>query len=98
MKPEECYVGQRVIVGECFAGMNDLSNKTATVVTIPNPTIFEVGIEFDEDIRGHDCGGKGKYGHCLYGYFREIEPLCPEPSSYDFNFTFDNLFLTRRDV
>lgn len=42
--------------------------KTGKIVVGFNPTEHSVGIEFSENIGGHGCNGKGKYGNCFYIY------------------------------
>lgn len=47
----------------------DLGGMKGTVI-VEGPG---VGIQFDDDISGHHCGGKGKIGHCRYSYKPESE-------------------------
>lgn len=41
--------------------------ETGTVVGISiEYAPFQIGIDFDEDIKGHSCGGLGRLGHCMW--------------------------------
>ena len=64
------------------AGMEELVDKTGTVIRKDS---HQIGVEFDEPFeRGHDCNGRGKYGHCRYGasysfeLFEEELTVCDE--------------------
>lgn len=55
----------------------DLKGKCGTVIQTEHSTLkrWEIGVEFDEHIGGHDCGGRGKIGYCRWGCMSEFEPI-----------------------
>ncbi len=58
----ELYVGDRVVC-DWDAGNTLIHNSHGKIIhTMRECNIYCV--EFDEDIRGHDCLGRGKNGHC----------------------------------
>lgn len=68
-------VGDRVRVKNYFGNTN-LKGKTGTVIAIG--VYYDYGVEFDEPIKeynGHNCDGRGKDGHCRWGYEAELEPV-----------------------
>lgn len=68
-------VGDRVMATGYVDGIN-LSGKTGTVVQLrQSPSMWAVGVEFDEPIGGHDCRGSGKDGYCRYGSESEFENI-----------------------
>ena len=62
MKRQIYNIGDRIIAEDRIDGMM-LRGKTGTIVSLSS---CDIGIEFDEPIGGHSCGGKGKTGHCRY--------------------------------
>lgn len=37
-----------------------------TVIALTNEPGKKIGLEFEEDVKGHSCDGRGKDGHCLW--------------------------------
>ncbi len=72
----EFKIGDRVRVIDTFASRN-MKNQVGTVIDVDEKSCapWEVGVEFDEDLRmdGHSCGGRGKDGFCRWGRKRELE-------------------------
>jgi predicted nuclease of predicted toxin-antitoxin system len=40
--------------------------KQATVIALTDNAGKQVGVQFDEDIQGHNCDGRGEKGRCLW--------------------------------
>jgi hypothetical protein len=40
--------------------------KKGKIISLSTSTSKQVGLEFDEDVNGHSCDGRGKQGYCLY--------------------------------
>jgi hypothetical protein len=55
-------IGSKIIVG-------------INIGTIIEERDEEVGIEFEKNIAGHGCNGKGKYGFCWYFLRKNIKFL-----------------------
>lgn len=71
-------LGTRVRVIDKFDGKN-LKGKLGTIVEIkPKSSIYDCGVEFDDDIAGHTCGGNAKNNHGRYGCFKELEIVTDE--------------------
>ena len=88
MKPEECYIGARVICTKPFAGFDKLVGKLGTIVHIYKESSWDIGVEFDEPFEfGHNCNGKCVDRHGRYGNSSSLEliqEITPELTmSYD---------------
>ena len=67
-------IGQKVRILKIEKINNfDLIGRTGKIITIAKSNILPIGVEFDDYIKGHDCGGKGKKGHCRWVKIDEIE-------------------------
>lgn len=62
MKGQIYNIGDRIIAEDRIGGAM-LRGKTGTIVSLSS---CDIGIEFDEHIDGHSCGGRGKPGYCRY--------------------------------
>ena len=40
--------------------------KKGKIIALSTSLAKQIGLEFDEDVGGHSCDGRGKDGHCLY--------------------------------
>lgn len=47
-------------------------NECGTVIHIDDGVL----VEFDKDINGHSGNGRGKYKHCWWVNYGELEPIC----------------------
>jgi hypothetical protein len=79
---EDFKIGDRIIYKGSWA-----KNQTGKVVEIVQNYLLlisgelRIGIEFDKKIGVHNCGGKGKMGHCLYTteqYIKKIQEFKEE--------------------
>lgn len=68
----EFYVDQRVRCVTESDGNAATLEATGRVVYIDD---FEVGVEFDSDINGHDCGGHTEYGRGWWVHASNLEPI-----------------------
>ena len=73
---EECKmkkfkVGDRVKCIKPFDGAEECVGLYGTIICFDDS--YDCGVEFDKNIYGHSCNGKGKGGHCRYGNFDELE-------------------------
>ena len=79
--PREFKVGDRVRVNEIGLREWDILENEGvdlgTVIVYNNKD--SIGIQFDKNFGGHDCGGKGKNGHSWWLTDREIELVKEEP-------------------
>ena len=66
-------VGDRVVAVSPVDGNSQLVGMAGTVIHISDMTP-PIGVEFDEMfVGGHDCGGRGRYGYCRYGFVKSFE-------------------------
>lgn len=82
--PREFKVGDRVrITEEGYREWENLREKgvdLGTIIIYNNK--FSIGIEFDKNFGGHDCGNKDcKYGHGFWLEDKDIELVKEEPKS-----------------
>lgn len=67
IKFKKFKVGDEVVISTQYptmsSGSKNFDNVKAKLVVVTDDTI---GVEFNKDIGGHDCDGKGKSGHCWY--------------------------------
>lgn len=68
-------VGDRVRAVKNHDG-RDIIGKIGTVKTVDDNLSYPFGIEFDKNIGGHACSGKGKNGHCWWCPESVLEPVC----------------------
>lgn len=66
-------VGDYVVVNDPYALMVKTINKPIAKVLGFNGDF--VGLEFKENIYGHNCDGKGKDGYCWWAYRESCYPL-----------------------
>ena len=62
-------IGDRVKVrhNKNLYNRNINPNMTGKIITFYEGTrTIQIGVEFDENIKGHDCYGQGKDGHCAW--------------------------------
>lgn len=62
-------IGDRVRINKNFILHNKKikPNQTGTIVGFYEIKLLTlVGVEFDENIKGHDCNGLGEKGHCSW--------------------------------
>jgi len=43
-----------------------------TIIAITNTVGKQIGLEFEEEIGGHSCDGRGKEGHCLWCNLKDL--------------------------
>lgn len=67
-------IGSRVRAIGDVCGLH-LTGKLGKVICLDKYMMggYDLGVEFDEDVNSHDCGGMGRSHHCRWGYFREFE-------------------------
>jgi hypothetical protein len=71
-------VGDRVVAKNgVFNGLVIAFPATGTIVHIGKslryPNRDRIGVEFDDPVLdGHSCSGRGKSGHCRWGYIEEL--------------------------
>ena len=68
-------VRDRIYVHNC-TWKESLNGKYGTIVYISNS---DYGVEFDEDVGGHNCSGHAEYGHGYWMGYTEIHLLEPDP-------------------
>lgn len=79
--------GDRVIVLECVSADilgRKLDGKVGTVLEYHKDSCeFNVdnllGVEFDENVDGHCCDGKGEWGHCWWMFESQCELIDTTP-------------------
>lgn len=75
----KCFkVGDRVKAIVPVDGNTKIINEVGTVIEAKNPLYIRYGIEFDNDVAGHSCNCKGKYGRCWWCYESDLELVEPE--------------------
>ena len=70
-------IGDRVKAIKEYSGNYEIVGKIGTIVGICGFNCGLIGVEFDDKIGvgGHDCEGKGKYGHCWWCHDYILEPV-----------------------
>lgn len=58
----EFNIGDRVVCVEAILGFPCTLNKYGRIIWCDGRNY---GVEFEENVGGHNCGGHGKQGHCL---------------------------------
>ncbi len=86
--------GDRVIVvnGYIDPEVGDISGRIGTIID-PRRILWtdDISIEFDEDIKGGNCNGRGRSGHCLFLDIRLLIPYkkgCAYDSMYAEGYSF----------
>lgn len=92
----EIHVGDRVRVLGHFAGQR-LTGKDGTVVQIDGVNFsslhhWDIGVEFDEYMGGHDLDGACPGGYGRWGYGREVEIIDEPVSAAGIKFQFEDIF------
>lgn len=62
-------IGDRVKLTRNLSVFLASSKEIGTIICGPesdNSSKIWYGVEYDNHVRGHDCNGKGKYGHCAW--------------------------------
>lgn len=77
-------VGDRVQGIGMYDGLR-IEGKHGVVIYI-NSDCSRIGVQFDDFIGGHNCGGRGKPGCCWY-----VDPTCVVPVDDDVNWASDEL-------
>ena len=91
MREEEAYIGARVVAVNAVDHHSGLIGLEGTIVRLGSPSgMFEVGVQFDQNIEGHECHGAGKDGHCRYGNFGSFKLIDDNP--LDLDMSFDQMF------
>ena len=72
-------VGDRVSCIEAHWGTLQVGDLGTVIIVRDYDFGIDYGIEFDNEVKGHDCEGKGKDGHCWWMNEYEIELAKDEP-------------------
>ena len=67
----EFSIGDRVVCVEAIFGFHCTLNKHGRVICYDGR---DYGVEFEENVGGHNCGGHGKQGHCLWARPYQLQP------------------------
>ena len=92
----EIRVGDRVRVIREFCGQS-LPLRCGTIrqcsgVNLSTDYGWDIGVEFDEYMRGHDLDGACAYGYGRWGYAREVEIIDEPAHDIEIKFQFDDIF------
>lgn len=92
----EIRVGDRVRVLGCFAGQR-LTGKDGTVVQIDGVNFsslhnWDIGVEFDEYMGGHDLDGACSSGYGRWGYGSEVVIIDESAHKTEIKFQFEDIF------
>lgn len=74
-------IGDRVVCVEAIFGFPCTLNKYGRVIWYDG---CDYGVEFEENVGGHDCDGRGKQDHCLWASPRSLQlalPINMKPAS-----------------
>lgn len=77
----EFNIGDRVVCVEAIFGFPCTLNKYGRVIWYDGR---DYGVEFEENVDGHNCGGHGKQGHCLWArpcWLQLALPINMKPAS-----------------
>lgn len=80
-------VGDRVRYVKDITVKPTLIGEVGTVIVNSGDSI---AVEFDNDIRGHSCGGRTKQFHGWWCHPSELEAIVKEPAEVQINFSFDD--------
>lgn len=92
----EIRVGDRVRVIGKLDGQY-LDSRRGTVIRVKGVNYntelgWEIGVEFDELMGGHDLKGACPYGYGRWGYGREVEIIDEPVSATGIKFQFEDIF------
>ena len=92
----EIHVGDRVRVIEEFCGKS-LPLRCGTVrqcqgVNVGTDFGWDIGVEFDEYMSGHDLDGACADGYGRWGYASEVEIIDEPAYDTEIKFQFDDIF------
>lgn len=78
MRKEDAVIGVRVIAVTAVDGKEDTYNRAGTIVAHDGNGLFDICVEFDDHIAGHDGyvsgkGSAGRDGHCWWGMYADFE-------------------------
>lgn len=78
MRKEDAVIGARVIAITAVDGKEDTYNRTGTIIADSGNNGFDICVEFDDYIAGHDGyvsgkGSTGRDGHCWWGMLADFE-------------------------
>lgn len=77
MRKEDAVIGARVIAVTAVDGKGDTYDKAGTIVANSGTSMFDICVEFDDYICGHDGstghGPLGRDGHCWWGMLADFE-------------------------
>lgn len=59
-------VGDRVRAIKSYDSNSHIAGKIGTDITVDDNTCAPFGVQFDENIKGHDCFDNGKDGYCWW--------------------------------
>ena len=92
MKKGDIKIGQRIVLTKearlfLYGGISSGLKEGArgTIIDIIDTDSFEVLIEFDDYIDGHNGSGRGKYGHCWWFNKEDlikIAKICKRKNNY----------------
>ena len=75
-------IGDRVLCTEKHDGNMNIVNEVGTIICEERSglsgKIVRYGVEFDNYIAAHDCGGRAKYGHGYYIPPEKLQPIFQE--------------------
>lgn len=92
----EIRVGDRVRVIGDFCGQ-PLPLQCGTVrqcrgMNLSSDYIWDIGVEFDKYMKGHDLDGACRNGYGRWGYAREVEIIDEPAHDIEIKFQFDDIF------
>lgn len=78
MRKEDAVIGARVIAVTEVDGKNDTYNRAGTIIANSGNSEFDICVEFDDYIAGHNGyvsgkGPMGRDGHCWWGMLADFE-------------------------
>ena len=78
MRKEDAVIGARVIAVTAVDGKDDTYNRAGTIIANSENNGFDICVEFDDYIAGHDGyvsgkGPTGRDGHCWWGQLEDFE-------------------------
>lgn len=95
MHKEDAVIGARVIAITAVDGKEDTYNRAGKIVANSGNDAFDICVEFDDYIAGHDGyvmgkGASGRAGHCWWGMFEDFE-LEDIAEALEIKLSFDDL-------
>lgn len=103
---EQIKIEDIVTVSPFMTYRDTISNCRVGIVIAKQEDTGYIGVEFPEDVGGHDCSSRGKWGHCWWFEMSEIKEvisheiknLVKKDDNKMSNYDYDNIINKYNDI